>query len=67
MSNYKFTCVFLMLLLSLNVTAQIPEGVPKPHNNSPLDLSNPADIIIYILIPVLFTVLYVAGRKLKRR
>ena len=32
---------------------QIPTGVPHPDDNTPLDLSNPADVIIYIVLPVI--------------
>ena len=44
-------------------TAQIPEGVPHPDRNSPIDLSNPADVIIYIVLPVIATILFLIWRR----
>lgn len=44
--------LFIVLLQFLSM-AQIPKDVPHPSNNTPLDFSNPADIIIYIALPLL--------------
>ncbi len=45
---------------------QIPREAPHPDNNTPLDFSNPFEIIVYIVIPVLLIVLYFFLRKRKR-
>jgi preprotein translocase subunit YajC len=45
---------------------QIPREVPHPDNNMPLDLSNPFEVIIYIVIPVLLIVMYFFLRKKKK-
>ena len=42
---------------------QIPREVPHPDNNTPLDLSNPFEIIVYIVIPIVLLVLYFFLRK----
>ncbi|MGB0948608.1 MAG: adenylosuccinate synthetase [Marinirhabdus sp.] len=43
---------------------QLPHGVPGPGDNAPLDLSNPADVIIYIVLPVLVVILvYIRFRR----
>ena len=42
---------------------QIPTEVPHPNNNSPIDLSKPEDVVIYIVIPLVFVILYFIGRR----
>lgn len=42
---------------------QIPREVPHPDNNTPLDLSNPFEVIVYIVIPLLLIVMYFFLRK----
>jgi hypothetical protein len=51
----------------LIIKMQIPKEVPHPDRNSPLDLNNPADIIIYIVIPLLIVLLYIFGRRRKKK
>ncbi|PVW15649.1 adenylosuccinate synthetase [Marixanthomonas spongiae] len=56
------------MALFFEAEAQIPKEVPHPDNNKPLDLSDPADIIIYIVIPVVFVILiFVWRHKRKKR
>ena len=48
---------------------QIPTNVPHPNNNSPIDLSKPEDLIIYIILPLIIAALYfigIRGRKRKK-
>lgn len=45
---------------------QIPTEVPHPDNNSPLDISNPFEVIVYIVIPLVLIVLYFFLRKKRR-
>lgn len=48
--------------------AQIPRFVPKPAYNSPVDWSNPADLIIYFILPVIFIILgFVSWNYRKKR
>jgi hypothetical protein len=53
----------LNVLSALFIGFQIPKEVPHPDNNSPIDLSNTADIIIYIAIPVAILILYFVWRR----
>ena len=46
---------------------QIPREVPHPDNNTPLDISDPFEVIIYIVIPVLLIVMYFFLRKKNKR
>lgn len=55
------------MLVSISVLAQKPTEVPKP-SDKPIDLNNPADIIIYIVLPlcaVLFFIVYKKQRNKK--
>ena len=46
---------------------QIPREVPHPGNNSRIDLSNPADIIIYIVLPMILVILYFLARNSRNK
>jgi len=46
---------------------QIPREVPHPDNNTPLDVSNPFEVIVYIVIPIALLVFYFILRKKMRR
>ncbi len=50
----------------MTVFTQIPREVPHPDNNTPLDFSNPFEVIVYIVIPVLLLLLYFFLRKRRR-
>ena len=49
-----------------NLYAQKPTDVPKP-SEKPIDLSNPADIIIYIVLPLCAIVLVLIWNKKRRK
>ena len=42
---------------------QIPREVPHPDNNTPLDVTNPFELIVYIIIPITLIVVYFFLRK----
>jgi hypothetical protein len=42
---------------------QIPTEVPKPSNNTPIDLSNIFDVLLFIVAPLLLIVFYFILRK----
>ena len=46
---------------------QIPREVPHPSNNSPIDLSKPEDVIIYIILPLIIAALYFIGKRSRKR
>jgi len=57
-----------LVLFSLKSFGQIPTEVPHPDNNTPVDFSKPADIIIYVVLPVIVIILYfVWQRKAKKK
>jgi hypothetical protein len=43
--------------MKTTICLQIPSGVPHPDTNKPVDLSDPADVIIYIILPLLAALL----------
>ncbi len=57
--------MYLFLILLSLASAQIPKDVPHPVTNTKLDLSNPADLIIYIILPVILIILYFIWRRKK--
>lgn len=42
---------------------QIPTEVPHPSNNTPIDLSNIFDVLLFIIAPLLLIVFYFLLRK----
>ena len=42
---------------------QLPMGTPNPDDNQPLDFSDPFEVIVFIIIPVLAVVLYMFWKK----
>lgn len=49
-----------------NLYAQKPTEVPKP-SEKPIDLSNPADIIIYIVLPLCAIVLVLIWNRKRKK
>ena len=46
---------------------QIPTDVPNPDNNTPIDLTNIVDILLYIVAPIVLIVFYILLRKQSRK
>lgn len=42
---------------------QLPMGTPNPDDNQPLDFTDPFEVIVFIIIPVLAVVLYMLWKK----
>lgn len=61
----------LLLLIICCFTAvclgQIPTEVPHPTNNTPIDLSEPADLIIYVILPIIAVILVFIWRSKRRK
>lgn len=45
---------------------QLPIGTPNPDNNTPIDLTNPFDVMVYIILPILVIIFYILWRRKKR-
>lgn len=65
MRNLKY--IFLFVLgFSANLYAQKPDLVPKP-SEEPIDITNPSDVIIYIILPLCLVLLFVIWYRGKRK
>ncbi|QDO94935.1 adenylosuccinate synthetase [Formosa sediminum] len=47
--------------------AQLPLGTPNPDDNKPLDFTDPFDVIVFIILPILIVVLYIIWKKKKNQ
>ena len=54
------------MLNILNIL-QLPMGTPNPDDNSPIDLTNPFDVIVFIILTILMIIFYVFWRRNKKR
>jgi hypothetical protein len=66
----RYILSILLFTFSYTTTAQIPEGVPHPDQNTPIDFSSWSDIIIYIILPAVLIIGYIFllyNRRRKRR
>ncbi len=61
MKKRIFTFLATSLVFIETAFSQKPTEVPKP-SEYPIDLSNPADVIIYIVLPLCAVVLYFIWR-----
>lgn len=46
---------------------QLPIGTPSLDNNTQIDLSNPFDLMMYVIIPFLIIVFYIIWKRNKGR
>ncbi|MGB3342316.1 MAG: hypothetical protein WBA61_00255 [Aequorivita sp.] len=67
MNTKKTVLAVITLLSTFLVSAQIPTEVPKPQDNKAVDFSNPTDIIIFIVLPLVVVVLFIVWRGKKRK
>lgn len=62
----NITVLILALLYSFSIWAQKPTEVPKP-SEEPIDLSNPADIIIYIVLPICAILFFIIWKRKQKK
>ncbi len=62
--TFMLACIASVVQIA-NLYAQKPTDVPKP-SEKPIDLSNPADIIIYIVLPLCAIVLVLIWKKKRK-
>jgi len=67
MKILKYFSVSLFCLFALNLYSQIPTDVPNPQNNTPVDFSKPANIIILIVLPVVIVIFTIIWYNKKRK
>jgi hypothetical protein len=56
--------VFLSLTAFASVVAQIPQDIP--NQSDPVDFSDPLNIVLYIVLPVLMILVYILWRRSKK-
>lgn len=47
------------------ISLQLPIGTPNPDDNKPLDLSDPFEFIVVIVIPIVVFILYLLWKRKK--
>ncbi|MHA7944226.1 adenylosuccinate synthetase [Formosa sp. 3Alg 14/1] len=52
-----------MIHKTLALFAQLPLGTPNPDDNQPVDFSDPFNIVVFIILPIIAIILYVYWRK----
>lgn len=48
-----------MLNILYPLLLQLPIGTRNPDDNSPIDLTNTFDVVMYIVLPVLMIIFYI--------
>ncbi|PKQ47003.1 adenylosuccinate synthetase [Confluentibacter flavum] len=56
-----------MLTIYKLLIIQLPIGTPNPDDNKPLNFSEPFDVIVFLILPVLVIIFYILWRKNKNR
>lgn len=54
-----------MRMLHQILTIQLGIGTPNPDDNEPLDLSDPFEVIVFIIIPIVVVILYLLWKRQK--
>ncbi|MDO6759504.1 adenylosuccinate synthetase [Tamlana sp. 2_MG-2023] len=55
------------MLALYQLLLQIPMGTPNPDDNEKVDLSNPLEVIVFIVIPIAIIALYFFWRRKKNK
>lgn len=56
----------MLNILSL-LLLQVPSSTPNPGDTSPIDFSNPFEVIVYIIAPILLVIFYFVYRKKQKK
>jgi len=67
MKNSKYNLASIIFFIGLAAYAQIPRDVPNPQDNSPVDFTDPANIIILVILPLLVIGLVILWRNKKKK
>ncbi|WP_027126565.1 hypothetical protein [Gelidibacter mesophilus] len=55
-----------MFNILVPLAVQTPTGTPNPSDSSPIDFSNPFEIIVFVIAPILLVIFYLYYRKKKK-
>ncbi len=67
MTSIKHSIFLLLFVLPIIANAQIPTEVPKPQDNSPINLSDPFELIVFVVLPILFIIFFFVWRGKKKK
>lgn len=67
MKLLKYTLASFFSILGMVGYSQIPRDVPNPQDNYPVDFTDPANIIILVILPLLVVVFVIIWRNKKRK
>ena len=56
-----------MINRTIALFAQLPLGTPNPDDNTPIDFSDPFDVIVFIVLPIVIVLFYVYWRKTRNK
>lgn len=55
-----------MLLALVSWVLQLPPGTQNPDDNNPINLSNPIEVIVYIILPIVLVIGYFLWSRKKK-
>ena len=50
-----------------SIIMQIPHGTPNPDNNNPVDFTNPFDLLVFLILPIVLVVFYIIWRRKRNK
>lgn len=56
-----------MNILHPLLVIQLPMGTPNPDDNHALNLSDPFEVIVFIILPILMVLFYIFWRRQKNK
>ncbi len=54
-------------VFAIIIMLQIPQGVPNPEDGSPLSINSTADVLLYVVAPILMIILWFVARSWRIR
>jgi heme/copper-type cytochrome/quinol oxidase subunit 2 len=61
-SNHKFKYIALFFSTGF-IYGQLPTHAPNPQDNTPIDLNNLFDVIVFIVLPIGMIIFYFLWRR----
>jgi len=61
-SIFKFRNIVLFFFTGF-IYGQRPTHSPNPQDNTPIDLNNLFDVLVFIVLPILMIIFYILWRK----
>ncbi len=55
-----------MSIIHTILSIQIPRGTPNPGESKALDFTDPFEVIVYVVLPILLIIFYILWRRKRR-